>query len=110
MAVYPVILTDEQQAILHTIAQHTGKGENELIQEAVDQLILGYQRAWLRQARGMWQDRTDLPDFDAIWREFDRPRQGWDEQFKTMAANGDDRLPDWADHRLTTWDQEEWKW
>jgi hypothetical protein len=58
----------------------------------------------------MWRDRTDLPDLAAIRREFDRPRQGWGEQFKAMAANGDDQLPDWGDQSLTTWDEEEWEW
>jgi hypothetical protein len=110
MTAHDLVLTDEQQASLRAIAQHTGKTEQELIREAVDPLIRHYRRALLRQARGMWRDRTDLPDFAAIRREFDRPRQGWGEQFKAMAANGDDQLPDWGDQSLTTWDEEEWEW
>lgn len=110
MVVHDIALTDEQWAILHTIVQRTGRTEQDLIREAVDQLIFRYRRTWLRQARGMWRDRTDLPDFAAIRREFDRARQGWDVQFKAMAANGDDQLPDWGDYSLTTWHEEEWEW
>lgn len=32
-------------------------------------------RALLQQARGLWQDRTDLPDFAALRRELDRPAE-----------------------------------
>ncbi len=71
-----IILTDEQQAELQVIAQRTGKSEDELVRAAVEQLIsqfrLDARRAMLQQARGMWQDRTDLPDFAALRSEFDR--------------------------------------
>ena len=36
------------------------------------------------------------------------PRQGWDEQFRSMAGNGDDKLLD--EHVATDWDEEEWEW
>ncbi|NOT04243.1 MAG: AbrB/MazE/SpoVT family DNA-binding domain-containing protein [Anaerolineales bacterium] len=36
------------------------------------------------------------------------PRRGWDEQFKAMAKNGDDRLID--EPATTKWDRSEWKW
>ena len=35
-------------------------------------------------------------------------RDGWDEQFRRMAARGDDRLLD--PPTVTQWDQTEWKW
>jgi antitoxin MazE len=35
-------------------------------------------------------------------------RQGWQEQFRTMAEQGDDRLLD-NDSSLTSWD-EDWQW
>lgn len=38
-----------------------------------------------------------------------RARQGWEEQFAAMAANGDDALLD-ADASLSSWDEEEWEW
>lgn len=37
------------------------------------------------------------------------PRQGWDEAFKQMAQNKDDRMLD-HDLPLNRWDEEEWQW
>jgi len=37
-----------------------------------------------------------------------RPRQGWEEQFRSMASHGDDRLLDEA--APTAWDETEWEW
>ena len=35
-------------------------------------------------------------------------RQGWEEQFRAMAASGDDALLD--EETATSWDDEEWEW
>ena len=35
-------------------------------------------------------------------------RQGWEEQFREMAENGDDVLLD--EETATSWDGEEWEW
>jgi hypothetical protein len=47
-----------------------------LIRQAIDRLIEGFQpgerRARLQMARGMWQERDDLPDFRTLRREMDR--------------------------------------
>ena len=37
-----------------------------------------------------------------------RPRQGWAEQLRAMAARGDDKLLD--DAAPTEWDKAEWEW
>ena len=37
-----------------------------------------------------------------------RPRAGWGEAFRPMAARGDDRLVD--EPRTTRWDEEAWEW
>jgi hypothetical protein len=46
-----------------------------LIREAVDKFIDRYAEGsrleFLRAARAMWKDRDDLPDFEALRREFD---------------------------------------
>ncbi|MCC7353093.1 MAG: AbrB/MazE/SpoVT family DNA-binding domain-containing protein [Anaerolineae bacterium] len=42
-------------------------------------------------------------------RRASRPRSGWDEQFRTMAERGDDRLL-LAETTLTEWDANEWEW
>ena len=39
-----------------------------------------------------------------------RPREGWAEAFRTMAAQGDDALLDAGPGLATSWEQEEWEW
>lgn len=43
-----------------------------------------------------------------VIRRAHRPRQGWDEAFRSMAERGDDRLLDKP--AATKWDREEWEW
>jgi antitoxin MazE len=43
-----------------------------------------------------------------IIRPIDRPRYGWEEQFRAMAGHGDDRLLD--EPLPTAWDQRDWTW
>lgn len=71
-----IYLTERQRAELAALAKTVGKKQSELIREAVDRLIdqAGSSRrgAALREAAGIWKDRTDLPDFRAIRAEWDR--------------------------------------
>jgi chromosome segregation and condensation protein ScpB len=71
-----IYLTERQRDELAAIAETCGKKQSELIREAVDQLIdqagSGRRDVVLREAAGIWKDRTDLPDFDAIRAEWDR--------------------------------------
>lgn len=71
-----IYLTEEQRDELVAIAKTLGKKQSELIREAIDRLIdrAGSSRrdAVLREAAGIWKDRTDLPDFKAIRAEWDR--------------------------------------
>ena len=39
-----------------------------------------------------------------------RPRYNWEEQFRTMAEQGDDPLLDETVLSLTQWDTDEWEW
>jgi len=45
-----------------------------------------------------------------VIRPASQPRRGWAEQFRAMAAHGDDRLvdPDTPGH--ASWDWDEWQW
>ncbi len=71
-----IYLTDHQRAELAAIAKTLGKKQSELIREAIDRLIsqIGHNRREivLNQAAGMWENRTDLPDFSATRSEWDR--------------------------------------
>lgn len=71
-----IYLTKQERDKLASLSKATGKRQSELIREAVDQLIerssVQQRKAALRRVAGMWKDRDDLPDFDAIRREGDR--------------------------------------
>ena len=76
MAIAELHLTEQEQTALATIAQRMGKTPDEVVHDAVKQLIAQFQSEarldLLRQARGMWQDRTDLPSLTDLRREWDR--------------------------------------
>jgi hypothetical protein len=71
-----VTLTEQEHIVLTQLAQQTGKTEDELLHDAITQYLshinLAYRRQLLREARGMWQDRTDISDIHALRREWDR--------------------------------------
>ena len=71
-----IYLTERERDELKAIAKASGKKQSELIREAIDRLIdqAGTRRRdmVLREAAGIWKDRTDLPDFKAIRNAWDR--------------------------------------
>jgi hypothetical protein len=71
-----IYLTPEEQQGLRALSRRTGLSQSELIRQAVDTLLAGEQahdrNALLRQARGLWRERSDLPDFTTLRRELDR--------------------------------------
>lgn len=70
-----IYLSETEHRGLHALAKKTGKTLSELIRTAVDRMLQptapDERLALLRQARGIWEDRTDLPDFTALRREGD---------------------------------------
>lgn len=70
-----IYLTEEERTGLGALVEATGKKQAQLIREAIDRLLdttSDRRRASvLNNAIGMWQDRSDLPDFSAA-------RQSWD--------------------------------
>ena len=71
-----IYLTGRQRDELDAIARASGKKQSELIREAVDRFIdqAGSSRREnvLREAAGIWKDRTDLPDFKATRADWER--------------------------------------
>lgn len=70
-----IYLTEQQCTELAAIAEQSGQRQSEVIREAVDRFIEqnGQRRrkTILRRAAGVWRDRADVPDLDAL-------RRGWD--------------------------------
>ena len=71
-----VTLTDTESQVIQNITKSTGKTQEQVLHEAIEQFIVRFtsqdRRILLRQARGMWKDRDDLPDFGTIRQEWDR--------------------------------------
>ncbi|MFP4641239.1 MAG: ribbon-helix-helix domain-containing protein [Dehalococcoidia bacterium] len=71
-----IYLTERQVERLSAMAKATGKKQSEIIREAVDYLIdqdrSKRRETVLREAAGIWKDRTDLPDFEEVREEWDR--------------------------------------
>ena len=71
-----IYLTESQRERLAAIAKTAGKRQSELIRDAVDHLIdqesQTRRETVLREAAGIWKDRTDLPDFETTRAEWDR--------------------------------------
>ncbi len=49
----------------------------------------------------------EVRDNEVIIRPVKRPRQNWEEAFKTMAEKGDDQLIEFPNSH---WNNEEWEW
>ena len=45
-----------------------------------------------------------------VVRSITKPRSGWEESFRAMAAQGDDALLDRESFASTKWDRTEWRW
>ena len=71
-----IYLTEHQRSELAAIATNRGKRQSEVIREAIDLLIERVSRhrreEIIREAAGIWKDRTDLPDFEKLRAEWDR--------------------------------------
>ncbi|HEX6289338.1 MAG TPA: hypothetical protein VFZ66_09120 [Herpetosiphonaceae bacterium] len=76
MATASIQLSDQEMQALRELAEQTGKTEDELLHEAISRLLAQVQPtnriALLRQARGIWKARTDLPEVNTLRTEFER--------------------------------------
>ena len=75
-----IYLTEAQQKALRRLALREHKKQSELIRQAIDRFLADSTQedplSLLRQGRGLWKDRQDLPDFAALRREANR-EQDW---------------------------------
>ena len=71
-----IYLTERQRDDLAAIAKDRSKPQSEVIREAVDCFIEQWSRHGreriLREAAGIWSDRTDIPDYESIRASWDR--------------------------------------
>lgn len=77
-----IYLTEVEQQHLHILAKEEGRSQSELIREAIDTLIGSHltlkqdKLSALQSAKGVWANRTNLPDFSKLRAEFDRKKKG----------------------------------
>lgn len=71
-----VNLTEENQLALREISRITGKSQQELISSAIEELIKSYQHQkrldLMKQAKGIWQEREDIPNLEDLRAELNR--------------------------------------
>ena len=71
-----IYLTESEQAALRMLARRTGRGQSELIRDAVDrfieQALPGDRARALEEAAGLWRDASGRPAFGALRKEADR--------------------------------------
>ncbi len=76
MTTAKIVLTDAEGEVLRDLARRTGKTEEQLLREAVDQLLVRSQpearREVLQRACGIWKDRRDLPTLEQLRPEWER--------------------------------------
>ena len=73
-----IYLTEEERRALQVLAERQGRPQSELIRDAVDRYLEREadveRRERLRAARGLWRDRTGLPDPGRLREELERSR------------------------------------
>lgn len=73
-----VYLTEAEKIGLNLLSEETGKSQSELIREAIDLLIQQKlaeklnKKLAMKNAKGLWADRSDLPNFQELRKEFDK--------------------------------------
>ena len=77
-----IYLSAAERQGLQALALRSGRSQSALIRDAIDAFLRQHQPrerlVRLRQARGLWAQRTDLPDWSALRRELDRSPAGED--------------------------------
>lgn len=76
MTTAQITLSESQSQAIQALGQSTGKSQEEVLHQAIEQLLAQHRvenrLAALRQARGIWRERQDLPDLTELRNEWDR--------------------------------------
>jgi predicted DNA-binding protein len=76
MTTAQVTLSEAESQAIQALSQSKGKTQEEILHEAIELLLKQHEvenrLVALQQARGIWQDRQDLPDFAELRNELDR--------------------------------------
>lgn len=76
MTVTQVTLTDSQAKAVQALSQSKGRTEDEILHDAIEQFLARHtvenRLTAMRQARGIWQGRQDLPDAKTLRNEWNR--------------------------------------
>jgi len=64
----------------------------------------------LEQSRLGNEVDLEVEDEKIIIRRACHPREGWEDQFRLMAENGDDKVLDTVQPVASRWDEDEWVW
>lgn len=71
-----IYLTEEENSSITRLSRLLGSGKSQIIRQAIDEFILKRETSKrlnaLREARGMWAERTEIPDLRAQRESFDR--------------------------------------
>lgn len=71
-----IYLSEKERQELQALALRTGRTQSALIREAIDRFLERHhpegRLARLRQGRGLWAQRQDLPVWAGLRRELDR--------------------------------------
>ncbi len=78
MTTATIELSEAEMTAIEEIARSAGKTREEVLHDAVNRMLedagvdtLDW-RALLQAGEGIWEHRTDLPDFEQVRREMDR--------------------------------------
>jgi Arc/MetJ-type ribon-helix-helix transcriptional regulator len=71
-----IYLSESQRRALSSLARRLGRTRSDVIRTALDRFLQAHTPSerldLLRQARGLWKSRRDLPDFRRLREESDR--------------------------------------
>ena len=71
-----ITLSETESQIIASLSESRGVTQEEILHQAIEQFLAQHQSqsrlAALRQARGMWRDREDVPDVAALRSEWER--------------------------------------